>query len=144
MTDEPPAECLDWQGKKWTPEIARDDRRESRASERALHRARLAMPDHRSGLGRPERRADQRASFSAGAARQRMPLVYQAFNWSAGVYIGATMGSEMTAAAAGTIGKVRRDPDGHAAVLRLSHGRLLPPLDQDAALDSARRRASST
>ena len=110
MTEEPPAECLDWQGRKWTPADRKGDRRQGRASQCPLHGSRLAMPHHRSRMGRSQRGAHQRDSFRRSPRRAPCRSSTKRSIGTSGVYMGATMGSEMTAAAAGTVGKVRRDP----------------------------------
>ncbi|KAB1641947.1 phosphoenolpyruvate carboxykinase (GTP) [Gulosibacter chungangensis] len=105
MTDEAPAHLIDWQGNDWTPDSETPAAHPNARFTVRAEQCPTISDDWQAADGVP---VD--IILFGGRRRTNVPLVYQSKNWEHGCFLGATLGSERTAAAEGKIGELRRDP----------------------------------
>jgi phosphoenolpyruvate carboxykinase (GTP) len=105
LTEDPPAHLIDWRGRDWTPD----------SPEPAAHpNSRFTTPAAQCPIIAPEWQDPAGVPISAilfgGRRASTVPLVIESFGWDHGVFLGANVASEKTAAAEGTVGELRHDP----------------------------------
>jgi len=105
LTKTPPAHLIDWEGREWSPDFGRPAAHPNSRFTVTADQAETISPDWETPEGVP---ID--VILFGGRRASNVPLISESYSWEHGVFVGATVSSEQTAAAEGTVGALRRDP----------------------------------